>query len=139
MQLQRIGRGIQGFRQSARVAAAQGAEDPGLYLFLLEQRSNPLAARCLAIRAGHAAHPQRFRRSAVKLVRDETRAELEPGHADVRPPPFAAPGETLLLPKHGRGSARDRVANVSPAVRGLAWVREKRDPGRAAAADPKSV
>src|SRR5439155_26962512 len=132
--LQSIRRGIQGFRQRARVAAAQRADDRGPDLFLLEQRSNPLAARCLAIGAGHAAHPQRFRRAAVKLVRDGTRAELEAGHGEVRYPPFAAPGETLLLPEHGRGPARDRIGYVSTAIRRLAWIREKCDPRRAAAA-----
>src|SRR5206468_2284580 len=92
MQFQRIRRGIQSFCQRARVAAAQRADDPGLDLLLLEQRSNPLAARCLAIRAGYAAYPQRLRRSAVKLVRDGARAELEAGQGEVRYPPLAAPG-----------------------------------------------
>src|SRR5438132_593650 len=82
VQLQRIRRGIRSFRQRARVAAAQGPDDPGLDLFLLEQRGDPLTARSLAIRAGHAAHPRRLRGAAVKLVRDGTCAELEARHGD---------------------------------------------------------
>src|SRR5207249_6499830 len=87
-----------------------------------------------ALRAVYPAHPRRPRRRAVKRVREGARCEAGAGRGEVRYPPLAAPGEILLLPEHGRGPARDRIGNVSTAVRRLARIREKRDPGRAATA-----
>src|SRR2546421_1886863 len=51
-----------------------------------------------------------------------------------RPPRSTLFPYTTLFRSHGRGPARDRIGNVSTAVRRLARIREKRDPGRAAAA-----
>src|SRR5687767_14876344 len=99
-----------------------------------ERGGDPLAAGSLAVGAGHAAHPQRFGRTAIELVREDAGALLQVPDRDVGQLPLSRPIEALFFPDHRARTVLERLADVRAAVGFLAGIGEECDPRRAAPA-----
>ena len=131
MNLQRVRRRVRGLDKRARKARAERAHDPRLRA---QGGGEPLRARRLAVGAGDAAHPERVRRPAVELVREESRPLAQPADGAVRRPPLGAPGKAFGFPDHRGRAALDRLRDVAAPVAALSRPGEKAHAGRAAAA-----
>ena len=108
----RFRRGKARFRQGLGEAGTQRADDgAGLGI----GTGQALADRRLAIGAGDGDQRQRFARVAVDGMRERTGQRAQRRDREIRP--IMRPCEVVArLPQHGHGAARQRIADVTPAI-----------------------